>query len=87
MAEAPTPVVLSPVELSALSVWYEGRIQAALGTWSGRASDKSRLVGLQSRLAELTAALAVVDPMPAPEAPSVVQGAGLMLPPGYQTGR
>lgn len=86
MAEA-TPTVLSPVELNALAVWYEGRIQAALGTWSGRPSDRARLAGLQARLAELTEALAAVDPMPAPEAAPVLQGPGLMLPPGYQTGR
>lgn len=84
MAEAPTPIVLSPVELSALSVWYEGRIQAALGTWAGCAEDKARLVGLQRRLAALTAALSVADPMPAPEVASVLQGPGLMLPPGYR---
>lgn len=84
MAEATAPIVLSPVELSALSVWYEGRIQAALGAWSGRPSDRARLAGLQSRLAELTVALAAVDPMPASEAAPTVQGAGLMLPPGYR---
>lgn len=85
MAEPTAPtIVLSPVELHALAAWYEGRIQSALGTWSGCAEDKARLVGLQRRLAALTSALAAVDPLPSPEPAPVVQGAGLMLPPGYR---
>lgn len=85
MAEPTAPaIVLSPVELNALAAWYESRIQSALGTWSGCADDKARLVGLQRRLAALTSALAAVDPMPAPEAAPVIQGAGIMLPQGYR---
>lgn len=79
-----TLIVTSTLELNTLASWYESRIQTALGTWSGRPSDKARLAGLQSRLAELTAALAEVDPMPAPEPAPTVQGPGLMLPPGYR---
>lgn len=80
----PEPIVLSPVELTQLCAWYESRVQTALATWSGRASDRSRLTGLQTRLAELTAALAVRDPLPEPAAAPSIQPAGIMLPPGFQ---
>lgn len=78
------PIVLSPAELTQLCAWYEARVQTALATWSGRASDRARLTGLQTRLADLTAALADLDPLPEPAAAPAIQPAGIMLPPGFQ---
>ena len=77
------PIVPSTLELSTLAAWYESRVQTALATWSGRQADRSRLAGLQARLAELTDALTEADPMPAAAPAPVVQGAGIMLPPGF----